>query len=90
MNKQAIHIPNTLNTRERVTATYKLTLCIKRGERISPCMICPPSKGKIGSRFRTVHQKETAIILQKNTRGIYENSNNDSPGITLNKKYRLR
>ena len=68
MKMQSNHRCATTEKPATATAVTRLMLCTRLGDFMRPCIICPPSSGKTGSRFRRVHQQLTS--MRKKNRNI--------------------
>ena len=81
MKTDSSHKPSVAKVTVRPTATARLIPCICRRERMSPCIICPPSSGKTGNRLSNVHQQHISMRKKKKNMASGGNCCTDSIGI---------
>ena len=68
MNIISSQAPSTADTAVITTADARLIAYTWLPDFMSPCIICPPSSGKMGNIFSTVHQQ--LISMRKKKRNM--------------------
>ncbi len=81
------HIPIEPKASANTTAAPRLMACICGRDFMSPCIICPPSSGNIGSRFSKVHQQLTSIRKQNSAITSGEHPGSSTAGIIPRAEY---
>ena len=87
MKRASSHSPSEPKASASTTAAARLMACICERDFMSPCIICPPSSGKIGSRFSRVHQQLTSIRKKNSATTNGEHPGNSTAGMTPRAEY---